>query len=194
MKKSKIWTPPHKVWKIVEAAENLRSESTYSSALEKLSAYGRGVTGAMALWNLGNKLMYLVIWSNCVRVEARRRCCISSWHGAMLKISFNVRVARFRGKILAMYYHVISSYHAQRQSFGLLQRYSTVGGRKRQNSKRWILHGMSSELLARKLSKVISHWIHTKYWFKEWRCGRSLFEWYRSKSLHILQWAVPPTQ
>ena len=52
MKKSRIWTPPQSVWKIVDAAENASSESTYSSALENWSENGRKLAGAMLLLNL----------------------------------------------------------------------------------------------------------------------------------------------
>ena len=47
VKKSKICTPPHKVWKILDAAEKRKSESTYSSALMKSAEYGRGDAGAI---------------------------------------------------------------------------------------------------------------------------------------------------
>ena len=47
VKKSRMWTPPQRVWKIVEAAEKCRREVMYSSALEKSEEKGRGVDGAI---------------------------------------------------------------------------------------------------------------------------------------------------
>jgi hypothetical protein len=49
VKKSRMCTPPHNVWKTLEAAENRSSDSTYESALAKSSANGSGFEGGIVL-------------------------------------------------------------------------------------------------------------------------------------------------